>query len=106
MKALGRSLVRVSALLLPVFLVAAAMSGAADPPTPSPAATLQLRDGRVLHNVKVMSGGQDGVVVDADEGLIKIARSNLPEAMAEALPSSPTPAGTADMVMQSFDPDL
>jgi hypothetical protein len=69
-------------------------------------ATLELKDGRVLHNVRVMSDEAESIVVRADEGLLKIAKSNLPKAVAEAHPVSPQPPATPEMVMQPFNPVL
>jgi hypothetical protein len=64
-------------------------ASAADQSLPFPMATLGLRDGRVLHNVRVISNGPDNIVVRADEGLIKVAKSNLPQAAADAYPVRP-----------------
>lgn len=101
-----RSLVRVLAALI-LAVVMAAASRAGDAPAPSPVATLQLQDGRVLHNVRVMSCSSEGIVVSADEGLLKIPRANLPDAIAQALPAAPArAAGSGSMVMQPFNPDL
>jgi hypothetical protein len=106
MRSPGRILALLAALVLlnraPVCAVCRAADAAA--PTPTPVAVLLLRDGRALHNVRVMSSGPDGIVVNGDEGLMKIPRANLPDAVANALPAPK--AGGADMVMQPFNPDM
>jgi hypothetical protein len=66
---------------------------------------MQLRDGRLLHNVRIMSSSPDGIVVNADEGLIKVPRANLPEEVAGALPAAPAQPAASDLVMQSFNPN-
>jgi hypothetical protein len=90
------------------FLLAPGGLSAADPGPPAPIASLQLKDGRVLHNVKVMSDEGANLVVRADEGLLKIAKSNLPAALAgthAAKPEPNPPAGPPQFVMQRFDPN-
>ncbi|HMD60017.1 MAG TPA: hypothetical protein VKG78_01210 [Opitutaceae bacterium] len=73
-------------------------------PTPTPIAALKLNDGRVLHNVQVKKDQDDSIVVRADEGLVKIAKSNLPQEVADAYPAKPSAAAKTDMVMQVFNP--
>jgi len=105
MKAPARILAMLAMLVLlaraPVCVVCRAADAAA--PSPTPVALLLLRDGRALHNVRVMSSGPDGIVVNADEGLMKVPRANLPDAVADTLPAPQ--AGGADTVMQPFNPD-
>jgi hypothetical protein len=74
--------------------------------TAPPVASLTLRDGRVLHNVRIMSDEGASVVLRSDEGLTKVAKSNLPPefAFAPAAPASPS-AGSPELVMQRFDPN-
>jgi hypothetical protein len=82
-----------------------AMPLAADTAPPPPIATMVLKDGRVLHNARVMSDGGASVVVRADEGLVQVAKSDLPLSLADAYPAkAPAPAG-AEYVMQRFDPN-
>jgi hypothetical protein len=76
---------------------------AADAPS-AVVATLNLGDGRVLHNAKVISDEGDSVVIKSDEGLIKVAKSDLPQALGAAYPApAPTPDGSK-MVMVPFNP--
>ena len=90
-------LLAAACLLMPAMLAA----DTAPPPT----ATMVLRDGRVLHNARVMSDGGASVVVRADEGLVQVAKSDLPQALADAYPvKAPAPEG-AEYVMQRFDPN-
>jgi hypothetical protein len=81
---------------------------AEDPTPPATIASVELKDGRVLHNVKVMSDEGANIVVHADEGLLKIAKSNLPAALADAFAAKPAPpptGGPPEFVMQRFDPN-
>lgn len=78
----------------------------AEAAAPGPWPTLQLRGGRVLHNAKFMSDEGDSIIVHADEGLIKIAKSDLPQGAADAFPAPPTASGGTGMVMQMFNPDM
>jgi hypothetical protein len=100
---------RIAALRVALLLAvcAAANTGlrASDPVPPAPVAPLVLRDGRVLHNARVISDEGDSVVFHADEGLIKIAKSNLPQVVAEAYPAKPAAPATPEMVMEAFDPN-
>ncbi len=93
-----------AALLAACLFFLAARAGDA---SPSPVfATLELKDGRVLHNVKVMSEEPDSIIVRADEGLLKVARSDLTKEAAGAYPSKPPPPVAPEMVMQPFNPTL
>jgi hypothetical protein len=66
---------------------------------------LQLRDGRVLHNARVVSDEGDSVVIRSDEGLFKLAKTNLPQAIEASYPApTPTPA-SEQMVMVPFNPN-
>jgi hypothetical protein len=68
--------------------------------------SLALKDGRVLHNVKVMVTEDDAIVVHADEGLIKVMKSNLPSGIAEPAPEKPAEQVLGPgMVMESFNPN-
>lgn len=72
---------------------------------PAPAvAELQLRDGRVLHDATVIADEGDSVVIRASEGLVKLAKADLPRALAASYPApTPTP-DEAQMVMVPFNP--
>jgi hypothetical protein len=95
------------------FLAAALMLAplalaAGDPPspTPTPVPTVQLKDGRVLHNVRVMTDEGANVVVRSDEGLLQLAKADLPPGLIEVAPAPPPqPAGPTQYVMQRFDPN-
>lgn len=78
---------------------------AADPGPPAVFALIQLNDGRKLHDVKVMSNEAASIVVRADEGLVKIAKSNLPKAVADLYPTRATPTPTPELVMAPFNPN-
>src|SRR5580700_11205721 len=93
-------------LLLGVFLLAPTLATAADPPPPpAPIPVLKLNDGRVFHNVQVKKDQPDSLLVLADEGLLKIAKSSLPPALASTYPARLPPAGSPEMVMQPFNPN-
>jgi hypothetical protein len=68
-------------------------------------ASLALNDGRVLHNVKVMSNEGASLVVHADEGLLKIERTNLPAGVSAAYPAKVVAAAAPESVMPAFNPD-
>jgi hypothetical protein len=92
------------ALLAAACLVMPAMPCAADTPA-APIASMVLKDGRALHNVRIMSEEGTSVVLRADEGLIQVAKSDLPQGLADAYPrKDPAPAGP-EFVMQRFDPN-
>jgi hypothetical protein len=70
----------------------------------SAVAVLQLKDGRVLHNARVISDEGDSVVIRSDEGLIQLAKTALPQTVAASYPvPTPTPM-TEQMVMVPFNP--
>jgi hypothetical protein len=72
----------------------------------APVTSLALKDGRVLHNVKIMSDEGASVVVRSDEGLFKVSKAILPPSSAAAYPApTPAPASAPEMVMQRFDPN-
>ena len=104
--------------LVSLLLAACLAARAADPaptpvstpePTPTPASSLipsvALKDGRVLHNVKIMDDEPDSIVVHANEGLIKVAKSDLPPGIAKPAAAVDPLMGGPDMVMQPFDPN-
>ena len=95
----------VACLLVPAA-TRAADTGAGPTPTPTPIPSLKLNDGRVLHNVQVRANQDSSIVVLASEGLLKIAKTNLPKEIADAYPvKSPPAQGGSDMVMQPFNPN-
>src|ERR1035441_4136331 len=82
--------------LIAVCLLAPAPSRSAEhspTPTPTPIPVLTLDDGRVFHNVRIKSVEQDSIVVRADEGLVKIAKANLPQDLAYAYAAKSDEAG-------------
>src|ERR1039457_672058 len=94
--------------LIAVCLLAPAPSRSAEhspTPTPTPIPVLTLDDGRVFHNVRMKSVEQDSIVVRAHEGLVKIAKANLPQDLAYAYAAKSDEAGAQDMVMQPFNPN-
>ena len=93
------------ALLLLACLAALAGVRASDAAPPSVLAALELKDGRILHNVRIMSDEADGIVVRADEGLMKIQKSDLPQAIAGTSPSKAASQEGPELVMQAFDPN-
>jgi hypothetical protein len=87
------------------FLAFVPAPRAADAPTGPFFPSIILRDGRVLHNVKIMSDEGESIVVHADEGLIKIVKVSLPPGLVDPVPEKPSaPAGPV-MVMQRFNPN-
>jgi hypothetical protein len=93
-------------LLLGVCLLGQTAAPAADPvPASAPIPVLKLNDGRVFHNVQVKKDQPDSLLVLADEGLTKIAKSRLPPALASLYPVRQPPAGSPAMVMQPFNPN-
>ncbi|HEY4988168.1 MAG TPA: hypothetical protein VII09_00085 [Opitutaceae bacterium] len=93
------------ALAAAACLLARPLGMAEDQTPAAKIATIALNDGRVLHNVKVMSNEGASLVVHADEGLLKIARTNLPPAMAAAYPAKGVASTGAETVMPAFNPD-
>jgi hypothetical protein len=99
-----RSQARLLALAAALLLAPLALR-AADPGMPGPFALLPLKDGRLLHNVKIISNQPDSIVVKADEGLLKLAKANLPQGVASAIPAKAAPAPRPVYVTQPFNPD-
>lgn len=91
----GLGVLVVACILIPAEAIAA-------DPAPTAAATLNLGDGRVLHDAKVIADEGDSVVIRADEGLVKVSKTDLPQALGSAYPV-PTP-DTSKMVMVPFNP--
>jgi len=97
---------RSQAALFLAFCMAAPLGArASDAGQPAVMASLELRDGRILHNVRIMSDESDSVVVRADEGLFKVLKSDLPPALAGITPARPASPQGPEMVMQAFDPN-
>src|SRR5277367_6000010 len=90
------------ALLVLCFL-SPAPTLAADP-APATVAALNLGDGRVLHNAKVIADEGDSVVIKSDEGLTKVAKADLPPVLGTVYPAPPPPLDTSKMVMVPFNP--
>jgi hypothetical protein len=95
---------RIGALLAACVLAAAASRGA-DAGAQGPWDALALKGGRVLHNARVLSDEGDSVVIRCDEGLVKVAKSSLPQAAADAYPAKPQAPAGPEMVMMPFNPD-
>jgi hypothetical protein len=91
-------------MLLAAILLAQAALRATDAAPPSSFELLELKDGRVLHHVKVMSEEPDSIVVRADEGLVKVEKADLPKAAAEIYAVKPGPK-EPELMMQRFDPN-
>jgi hypothetical protein len=99
-----RSPARLGFLLAACFLVASFTR--ADPAPSQPIPSVVLRDGRVLHNVKMMVSEEDSIIVHADEGLLKIMKSNLPPGLAAPVPGKAAgPAPEPGLVMIPFNPN-
>jgi hypothetical protein len=90
-------------VLLVACFLAPAPARAADA-APSAVATLNLGDGRVLHNAKVIADEGDSVVIKSDEGLVKVAKSDLPQVLGAVYPAPPPPVDASKMVMVPFNP--
>jgi hypothetical protein len=88
------------------FAAAACASRGADPGPAGPWDTLAIKGGRVLHNATVLSDEGDSVVIRCDEGLVKVAKSSLPQAAADAYPAKAPAPMEPQMVMQPFNPDV
>lgn len=100
----ARTRARCLGALLVAFSLAPAVARADDSAASPAVAVLQLRDGRVLHNAKVIADEGDSVVIRSDEGLIKLAKTALPQTVAASYPApTPTPA-SEQMVMVPFNP--
>jgi hypothetical protein len=93
------------AFLVAAFLLAPGALRGADAGPPAAVASIALKDGRILHNVRVMSEEADSIVVRADEGLIKIAKSDLPKEAAGAYPAKQVAPAGPEFVMQPFNPN-
>ena len=105
MSFLGRLASLVCIPLIAGCLLLPASRAAEPAAAPTPIPTLKLNDGRVLHNVQVRKDQEDSIVVLSSEGLFKIAKSNLPPAVAEAYPARQPKASAQDTVMQPFNPN-
>ena len=102
-----RSRATIAALRIGLLLAAgswAVPSQGADPAL-GPWGELSLKGGRVLHSAKVLSDEGDNLVMRCDEGLVKVAKLNLPQAVAEAYATKPAEPSEPQMVMMPFDPD-
>lgn len=99
-----RSQARLLVLAATLLLAPLALQ-AADPGMPGPFALLPLKDGRLLHNVRIISNQPDSIVVKADEGLLKLAKSNLPQGVALVIPAKVAPPPRPVYVTQPFNPD-
>jgi hypothetical protein len=93
-------------LFMAAFASAACASRGADPGPAGPWDSLALKGGRVLHNATVLSDEGDNVVIRCDEGLVKVAKSSLPQAAADAFPAKAPAPAAVQMVMQPFNPDV
>jgi hypothetical protein len=92
-------------MILTAGFIAANAARAADSAPAAVVAIFQLRDGRVFHNARVVADEGDSVVVRADEGLFKVEKAILPQAVAIAYPApAPVPVGD-QMVMVPFNPN-
>jgi hypothetical protein len=90
-------------LLLVACCFAPTPAKAADS-APAAVATLNLGEGRLLHNAKVIADEGDSVVIKSDEGLTKVAKADLPQTLGTSYPAPrPTP-DTSNMVMVPFNP--
>jgi hypothetical protein len=88
-----------------VLVVIAAVATADPPVRPTQWTVLELKGGRVLHNVKLISDETDSIVVRADEGLVKVAKSTLPDAVAVFFAVKALPPGPTEMMMVPFNGD-
>ena len=93
------------AFLLLACLAAPLAERASDSAPPAPVGSVELKDGRVLHNVSVVSNEADSIVVRADEGLVKVDKSDLPKALAGAYPAKAAAPSGPELVMVTFDPN-
>ena len=70
-------------------------------------AVVPLKDGRTLHSARVIDSGAGWVTLRSDEGIFKVAASDLPAGM--AVPLAPVPRGAdappSGMVFERFDPN-
>ncbi|HEY5228388.1 MAG TPA: hypothetical protein VIJ19_07580 [Opitutaceae bacterium] len=93
----------LAAALLALLPLARAADPAPSPTPPIP--SLTLRDGRVLHNVRIMSTQPSSIIVHADEGLIGIARANLPPGLVPTTPDQATDLTGPQTIMVPFNPN-
>jgi hypothetical protein len=92
--------------LAAALVLAPPAPAAGDPPSPTPIPSVQLKDGRVLHNVRLMTDEGVYAVLRADEGLFQFAKAELPAGLVEVAPAPPPQAaGPTQYVMQRFDPN-
>jgi hypothetical protein len=92
---------------LAVAVLAAAAHLGADPPAASSSlGTLTLADGRVLHNVRIVPNAGNTVTLRSDEGLLLVAKSLLPAALAPAAAGGASAPADPGMMMEPFDPNL
>ncbi len=104
-RANARTAMSCLGVLVASCFVGPAGSIAANSAAAAATAPLQLRDGRVLHNAAVITDEGDSVVLRADEGLFKLAKTDLPQALSASYPApKPTPVGE-QMVMVPFNPN-
>jgi hypothetical protein len=89
-------------LLVPLMLAADAP---APTPTPAPVRPMVLKDGRVLHNARVMTDEGASVFIHADEGLLQVLKSNLPPGVADVVPQKAPDPSAPEYVMERFDPN-
>jgi hypothetical protein len=96
---------RLYAAFLLAWCLAPQGARASDAAPPTVMASLELKDGRVLHHARIMSEETDSVVIRADEGLVKVSKSDLPPSVAGSAPAKPVSPPGPEMVMQSFNPN-
>lgn len=92
-------------MLLAWCLAAPQGAHAAEGAPPAVMASLELKDGRILHHVTVMSDEPDCLVLRSDEGLVKVLKSDLPPSVAGSAPAKPAAPALPEMVMQAFNPN-
>jgi hypothetical protein len=78
----------------------------ADDPAAASGITLQLRDGRYYHHARLVSLESESIVVNCDEGLVKIPRSILSQTAIDTLQIGDAPVPAPQMVTQPFDANL
>jgi hypothetical protein len=92
-------------IILAASFVGTRAARAADSPPAAVTATIQLRDGRVFHNVRILADEGKSIVIRADEGLIEVEKTLLPQAMAVAYPAPIEAPVNDNMVMVPFNPN-
>src|SRR5208282_4643782 len=90
-------------VLIAAFILAPVATRAADSVPAAAFVSLQLRDGRVLHNARVTGDEGDSIVIRADEGLFKVEKDALPAALAASYPTPTPTVATEQMVMVPFN---